>query len=258
MPNHDSMFSVAGKVIVVTGASSGIGRSLAAGLAANGAKVATVARRRDRLDALIAEIRKSGGVAQAITADVTDHAAVRAMFDEAERVLGPIDVLLNNAGISKPRPVMEVVPEEWDIVVRTNLDAAFCVAQEAARRMAPRRRGSIINISSIAALRGFPLAAAYGAAKAGLNNLTATLAVAVAGNGVRVNAIMPGSFDSELGDNYVARHPEHRARNIERIPMQRVGEHHELLGPVVLLASEASSYMTGSVLVVDGGTTAGR
>jgi NAD(P)-dependent dehydrogenase (short-subunit alcohol dehydrogenase family) len=254
----DTLFDIRGRVIVVTGASSGIGHSLARALGARGGRVACIARRRDRLDALVDGIAKAGGEAIAITCDVTDQASVRAMVDTTERKLGPIDVLLNNAGISLPRPVLEIPLQEWDQVLATNLGAAFAVAQEVAKRMATRGRGSIINISSIAAYRSFALAPAYGAAKAGLNNLTETMAVALAEKGIRVNGIAPGSFDSELGDNYAKRHPEHRARGLERVPMRRAGDHQELVGPVVLLASDASTYMTGTTLIVDGGATVAR
>ena len=258
MAERNKLFDIQGRVIVVTGASSGIGRSLAQALAARGARLACIARRRDRLDTLVDDIVKSGDEAIAITCDVTDQASVRAMVDTTERKLGPIDVLVNNAGISIPKPVLDISLEEWDRVIGTNLGAAFMVAQEVGKRMATRGRGSIINISSIAAYRSFALAPAYGAAKAGLNNLTETMAVVLAEKGVRVNGIAPGVFNSELGDNYAKRHPEHRARGLERVPMRRVGEHEELVGPVVLLASDASSYMTGSTLIVDGGATFAR
>ncbi|MSO66190.1 MAG: SDR family oxidoreductase [Alphaproteobacteria bacterium] len=257
-PTIYSLFDIRGRVILMTGASSGIGRSLAKDLAALGARVACAARRADRLMALVDEIAAAGGAAAAFPCDITAAGAAATLVDAVERRLGPLDVLVNNAGVSLPAPLLNIERADWDMVIRTNLDSAWALAQEAAKRMATRGRGSIVNISSIASFRGFSVAPAYGAAKAALNNLTMTMGAELAPKGVRVNAIAPGSFDSELGGNYAARHPEYRARNIAKIPMQRVGDHRELLGPLVMLASEAASYMTGTVLVVDGGVTAAR
>ncbi|HEY1311149.1 MAG TPA: SDR family NAD(P)-dependent oxidoreductase, partial [Pseudolabrys sp.] len=201
----EQMFNIKGRVALVTGASSGLGIQFAKALADNGASVALVARRADRLAALKAEIEGKGGKALAIEADVTDAAAMARAFDAAEKAFGTVTILVNNAGIAQsPRRAIEVSAEEWRKVLGVNLDAVFSNAQEAARRMlTAKRQGSIVNIASVL---GFGVAkgvAAYATAKAGVVQITKALAVELAFKGVRVNAIAPGWFVTEINDKYL-------------------------------------------------------
>ena len=201
----EQMFNIKGRVALVTGASSGLGIQFAKALADNGASVALVARRADRLAALKAEIEGKGGKAVAIEADVTDAAAMARAFDAAEKAFGTVTILVNNAGIAQsPRRAIDVSAEEWRKVLGVNLDAVFANAQEAARRMlAAKQQGSIVNIASVL---GFGVAkgvAAYATAKAGVIQITKALALELAFKGVRVNAIAPGWFVTEINDKYL-------------------------------------------------------
>jgi len=247
------MFSLQGRVALVTGASSGLGIQFAKALADNGASVVLVARRADRLAALKAEIEGKGGKAVAIEADVTDQAAMARAFDAAEKAFSTVTILVNNAGIAQsPRRAIEVSAEEWRKVLGVNLDAVFANAQEAARRMlAVKQQGSIVNIASVL---GFGVAkgvAAYATAKAGVIQITKALAVELAFKGVRVNAIAPGWFVTEINDKYLM---SEAGEALKRdIPMGRFGNTGDLDGAMLLLVSGAGSYITGSTVVVDGG-----
>lgn len=247
------MFSLKGRVALVTGASSGLGIQFAKALADNGASVALVARRADRLAALKAEIKGKGGEAIAVEADVTDAIAMVRAFDAAEKAFGTVTILVNNAGIAQsPRRAIEVSAEEWRKVLGVNLDAVFANAQEAARRMlAAKRQGSIVNIASVL---GFGVAkgvAAYATAKAGVVQITKALAVELAFKGVRVNAIAPGWFVTEINDKYLM---SEAGEQLKRdIPMGRFGTAGDLDGALLLLVSDAGNYITGSTIVVDGG-----
>lgn len=249
----EQMFNIKGRVALVTGASSGLGIQFAKALADNDASVALVARRADRLAALKAEIESKGGKAVAIEADVTDQAAMARAFDAAEKAFGTVTILVNNAGIAQsPRRAIEVSAEEWRNVLGVNLDAVFHNAQEAARRMlAAKQRGSIVNIASVL---GFGVAkgvAAYATAKAGVVQITKALAVELAFKGVRVNAIAPGWFVTEINDKYLMSEAGEQLRR--DIPMGRFGNAGDLDGALLLLVSDAGSYITGSTIVVDGG-----
>jgi 3-oxoacyl-[acyl-carrier protein] reductase len=247
------MFSLKDRVALVTGASSGLGAQFAKALADNGASVALVARRVDRLAALKAEIEGKGGKSVAIEADVTDQAAMARAFDAAEKAFGTVTILVNNAGIAQsPRRAIDVSAEEWRKVLGVNLDAVFANAQEAARRMlAAKKQGSIVNIASVL---GFGVAkgvAAYATAKAGVVQITKALAVELAFKGVRVNAIAPGWFVTEINDKYLM---SEAGEALKRdIPMGRFGNAGDLDGALLLLVSDAGSYITGSTIVVDGG-----
>lgn len=247
------MFSLKDRVALVTGASSGLGIQFAKALADNGAPVALVARRADRLAALKAEIESKGGKAVAIQADVTDQVAMVRAFDAAEKAFGTVTILVNNAGIAQSsRRAIDVSAEEWRKVLSVNLDAVFANAQEAARRMlAAKQKGSIVNIASVL---GFGVAkgvAAYATAKAGVVQITKALAVELAFKGVRVNAIAPGWFVTEINDKYLM---SEAGEQIKRdIPMGRFGNTGDLDGALLLLVSDAGSYITGSTIVVDGG-----
>src|SRR5262249_29329244 len=246
------MFSLKGRVALVTGASSGLGVQFAKALADNGAAVAVVARRLDRLSTLKKEIEKNGGRAVAIEADVTDQAGMIRAFDSAEKAFGTVTILVNNAGIAHGGRAVEMPPEEWRKVLSTNLDAVFSWAQEAARRMlAAKKQGTIVNVASVLGLAVAKGAVAYATAKAGVVQLTKALAVELAFKGVRVNAIAPGWFVTEMNDDYLA--GEHGAALKREIPMGRFGNPGDLDGALLLLASDAGSYITGATIVVDGG-----
>jgi 3-oxoacyl-[acyl-carrier protein] reductase len=246
------MFSLNGRVALVTGASSGLGVQFAKALADNGAAVALVARRADRLKLLKDEIEGKGGRAVAIEADVTDHAAVARAFDTAERAFGTVTILVNNAGIAHGGRAVEMPPEEWRKVLSTNLDAVFFWAQEAARRLlAAKKQGAIVNIASVLGLAVSKGAVAYAAAKAGVVQVTRALAVELAFKGVRVNTIAPGWFVTEMNDDYLS--GEEGAAIKREIPMGRFGNPGDLDGALLLLVSDAGSYITGATIVVDGG-----
>lgn len=252
----DTLFDITGRCALVTGASSGLGLHFARTLAARGAKVAVTARRFDRLTTLVGEIKSAGGEAMAIACDVTDRASVADAVKAAEEGLGPLDILVNNAGLTVARPVLEQTEEDWRSVIDTNLTGAWTMAQAAAQCMAARGAGAIVNIASIAGIGTMPSIPAYLASKAGLIQLTKGMAAELAPNGVRVNAIAPGFFPSELSEDYLA--TERGRATIGRIPMNRVGDLKELDGPLLLLASGAGSFITGAVLVVDGGALVGH
>jgi NAD(P)-dependent dehydrogenase (short-subunit alcohol dehydrogenase family) len=243
---------LSGKVALVTGASSGLGRHFARTLASHGVKVGLAARRIAALEELEAEIRGAGGSAVAISLDVTSGASIAAAVSKGEAELGPLDILVNNSGTSVSKPVLEQSEDDWDAVVDVNLKGAFLVATEVARRMrAAQRSGSIINIESILSFRQAGHVAPYAASKAGLTQLTRSLALELARFGIRVNGIAPGYFATEINREFFDSEPGRAL--IKRIPQRRLGELSDLEGPLLLLASDASRYMTGSTLVVDGG-----
>jgi 3-oxoacyl-[acyl-carrier protein] reductase len=247
------MFSLKGRVALVTGASSGLGQQFAKALAENGAAVALVARRTERLAELQKSIEVAGGRALAIEADVTDRAAMARAFDAAEKAFGTITILVNNAGIAQSSTrAVDVTPEEWRKVLAVDLDAVFHNAQEAARRMlAAKTPGAIINIASVLGLGVAKGVAAYATAKAAVIQITKALAVELAFKGVRVNAIAPGWFVTEINDKYLL--SEAGAALKRDIPMGRFGKDGDLDGALLLLASDAGSYITGATIVVDGG-----
>jgi NAD(P)-dependent dehydrogenase (short-subunit alcohol dehydrogenase family) len=246
------MFSLNGRVAMVTGASSGLGVQFAKALADNGAAVVLVARRAKRLDALKDEIEKTGGRAAVVEADVTDRAAMLRAFDAAEKSFGTVTILVNNAGIAHGGRAVDMPAETWRKVLSTNLDAVFFWAQEAARRMlAAKKQGAIVNIASVLGLAVAKGAVAYAAAKAGVVQVTKALAVELAFKGVRVNAIAPGWFVTEMNDNYLS--SEAGAAIKREIPMGRFGNPGDLDGALLLLTSDAGGYITGATIVVDGG-----
>lgn len=248
----DRLFSLQGRVALVSGASSGIGRHVAGVLAEAGAAVALAARRRDQIEAAARALTDGGHRAVAVYLDVTDEATIGPAFDAAEAALGaPVDLLLNNAGISY---VAHFVTQDSAEVARlfdTNLKGAFLVAQEAARRMVRRGGGAIINVASTAGLRAGPVLSSYGAAKAGLIHLSGTMAVELAAKGIRVNTLCPGNIDTDM--HQVFRDFGFEEALLRRIPQGRIGRVEDLDGAVLLLASDAGRYITGAVLAVDGG-----
>jgi NAD(P)-dependent dehydrogenase (short-subunit alcohol dehydrogenase family) len=247
-------FDLTGKVALVTGASSGLGVHFARTLAAAGASVAIAARRADRLASLQAELREAGRKAVAVELDVQSGDSITAAFAAVEEALGPIDIVVNNAGISIVKPALEMPVEDWDAVVNTNLRGAWLVAQAAGKRwLMGKRPGVIVNIASILGLRTIGQVAPYNASKAGLIHLTRALAMEWARHDIRVNAICPGYIETEMNGDFWKTPAGQRL--IDRIPQRRIGKPEHLDGALLLLASDAGTFMTGSVLTVDGGHT---
>jgi 3-oxoacyl-[acyl-carrier protein] reductase len=245
------LFDLTGQVALVTGASSGLGARFAEVLAANGAAVALVARRVAQLQALEARIKDQGGRAITITADVLDRSAMRRAFDAAEAAFGTATILVNNAGIAHAGRAIELDEAEWRRVLATDLDAVFFWAQEAARRMlAAERKGAIVNVASILGLAVSKGTVAYAVAKAGVIQLTKALALELAFKGVRVNAIAPGFFVTELNREYLEGEGAKMTRDI---PAGRFGEERDLDGALLLLVSDAGRYIAGATVAVDGG-----
>ncbi len=246
------LFDLTGKVALVTGASSGLGARFAEMLAENGAAVALLARRTDRLAAVQARIEAAGGRAVAIAGDVLERGAMLRAFDTAEKTFGTVDILVNNAGVVHAGRAVELTEEEWRRVVGTDLDAVFFWSQEAARRLlAAGKGGAIVNISSVLGYGVAKGVAAYAVAKAGVIQLTKALGLELAGKGIRVNAIAPGWIVTDLNREYLA---SERGAAIKReIPLGRFGEERDLDGVLLLLASDAGRFMTGATVVVDGG-----
>lgn len=246
------ILSLTNRTALVTGASAGLGRHFAGVLAAAGARVALAARRRESLDAAVAEIEAAGGQAIAVPLDVTDAASVRNGVREAAGALGGLDILVNNAGATVAKPALDYAEEEWDRVIDTNLKGAFLTAQETARVMREQGRGgSIVNIASILGLRVAGHVVAYTASKAGLVQMTQALALEWARYGIRVNALAPGYMETDLNRDFLA--TDAGQALIRRVPQRRLGQLADLNGPLLLLCSDASAYMTGAVVPVDGG-----
>jgi NAD(P)-dependent dehydrogenase (short-subunit alcohol dehydrogenase family) len=245
--------SLAGKTALVTGASSGLGRHFGKVLAAAGAKVVLGARRLDRLNAVAEDIRGAGGEAYGVVLDVTSSASVVAAFEDGETHLGPISVVVNNAGIPSQSYFLKMSEDEWRGVLDVNLDGVFRVGQEGAKRMARRGEGgTIINIASVMGFGVLKTLAPYAVSKAGVIQLTKAMALELARDGIRVNALAPGYVTTEMNDDFLT--GEAGRKLLAKVPMTRAGELPELDGPLLLLASDAGSYMTGSVITVDGGT----
>lgn len=257
MEGPQDRFRLDGRVAVVTGASSGMGVVFAEALAAAGARVVLAARRRERLEAAAERIRAGGGEAWALACDVAREEDVDALVAETAARLGPAEVLVNNAGFTTVVPAELQSLEDWRAQLDVNLTGAFLCAQRFGRAMLEAGRGTIVNVASVLGLvaSGQIRQAAYAASKGGLVNLTRELAAQWARRGVRVNALAPGWFPTEMtGDMFQDERSLRWMRS--RTPMGRGGELEELVGPLLFLASDASSFVTGHVLVVDGGWTA--
>jgi len=252
MVESANLFSLTGKTALVTGASGGLGRYFATVLASAGARVVVAARQGDKLDGLVRELEDQGHQARAVTMDVTRKESVELAFDAANAEYGDIGVLVNNAGIAIDKPFLEQKETDWDAVMDTNLKGAWLVARAFSKRIADTpQEASIINIASILGLRVTGNLTPYCASKAGLIQLTKAMALELARYKIRVNAIAPGYVETGINRGFFASEAGQRA--IKRIPMRRIGQFGDLQGPLLLLASGASGYMTGSVIEVDGG-----
>lgn len=249
---HDNIFSLQGRTALVTGAGTGLGAHFAQVLASAGATLVLAARREDKLRDTAAAIAAAGGEAHCYRVDVTDSTSVAALFDQCAADPGLPDVIINNAGISHEALLHEMDEADWDAVLDINLKGVHLVASEAARRLsAAGQPGTIINIASVLGIGVAKTVGAYMAAKAGVIHLTRAQALEWAKFGIRVNALAPGYVLTDINRDFFA--TPAAGVMVKRIPQRRIGEYVDLTGPLLLLASQASSYMTGTTLVVDGG-----
>ena len=247
-----SPFDISGRVALVTGASSGFGRHFADVLAQAGARVVLAARRTELVESARDEITAAGGQAMAVPMDVTDSVSIAAALDAVEAEFGVATIIINNAGITIPKLLLDLSDEDWKGVVQTNLNGVAFVTRESARRMKDAGvGGSVVNIASILAVREQQLLSNYAAAKAGVVQFTKVAALELAAHNIRVNAICPGYFATEMIREWLK--TDDAKERLARVPSKRVGELHELNGPLLLLASDAGSHMTGAEIVVDGG-----
>ena len=251
-PASSEAFSLNGKIALITGASSGFGNHFAQVLASAGAKVVVCARREDKLLELVDTIKAQGGEALALAMDVTSTDSVAKAFDAAEKALGTVNVLVNNAGVAAPKMVHKTTEEDWNFVVDTNMKGAWIVAAEAARRMVKAGNGgAIVNISSVLGLATSLGHGVYSASKAGVIQLTKHMALELADKKIRVNAICPGYFKTEMNGAYFE--SEAGKKYIDTTPARRLGEMAEMDAPLLLLASDAGSFINGVALPIDGG-----
>jgi len=249
------LFDLTGRVALVTGSSRGIGHTLARGLAQHGAHVVLNARREDVLEAAVATLRAEGLQVDGRLFDVTDQDAVEAAVAEIEAELGPIAILVNNAGIQQRAPLHEFPRDGWERIIETNLTSVYLVGSAVARRMIPRGRGRIINICSLTSELGRRTIAPYAASKGGVKMLTRGMCADWGAHGIRVNGLAPGYIVTEM-NRALMDDPEFDAWVRRRTPVGRWGEPDELIGAAVFLASDASDFVNGQVLVVDGGFSA--
>jgi len=246
------LFDVSQEVILVTGASQGLGRQFARVLSAHGAAVVLAARQAAKLKSLEDEIRSRGGRAVAVQMDVTDTASIGKAVDAAEAALGPISVLINNAGIAIEKLAVDQTEADWDAVINANLKGAYFAATEMARRMIARKQeGNIVNIASVLGSGVMKFLSPYTISKAGIIQATKAMALELAANRIRVNALAPGYIDTEMNHDFWS--TDAGEKLTKRIPQRRVGAESDLDGAIMLLASNASRYMTGGVVTVDGG-----
>ncbi len=251
------MFDLTGRTALVTGASSGIGKHFAGILAAHGATVVVAARRKEKLESTAEDIRAKGGKAAVVEMDVADGASIIAAVDAAEKSVGTIDILINNAGIVGTTSAVDMPESEWDAVVGTNLRGAWLCAREIARRLiAAKKPGTVLNVASVLGLAVQKGTAPYGSSKAGLIHLTRILAAEWMRYGIRVNSLAPGYIATDMADDFFT--TPYGQKVMQAIPMRRVGTVDDLTGPMLLLVSNASAYMTGSVITVDGGLALGN
>lgn len=250
-----AMFSLAGKVAIVTGGGRGIGRAIALGLAQAGADVVVAARTAVEIEDTAAKIRGEGRKAVAIPTDVRNVEQVANMRDKTLDLFGRVDILVNNAGSTFYAPALKMSANAWEAIIRENLNSVFFCSRLVGEVMVRQKSGNIINISSVVGLGPFPGGAHYAAAKAGIISLTKTLAVEWAPYNVRVNAIAPGFIVTEGSDIVAQERPGRREAQLRRIPLGRLGKPEDIVGVTIFLASNASAYVTGETIVVDGALT---
>jgi 2-deoxy-D-gluconate 3-dehydrogenase len=246
---------LSGKSAIVTGGSKGIGFGMACALAHAGADIVVVSRNLTEGEQAAQEIRSMGRQAIAISCDVTVPEAVDAMVEKAVAAFGKVDILLNNAGMNIRKPVVELAPEEWDKVLNTNLKGIFLVARRVGKEMIKQKSGKVINIASILGMIGLPMLGPYAASKGGIVQLTKVMALEWAQYGINVNAIAPAYIKTPMTEGWLA-DKERLNPILAATPLGRLGSVEDLAGPVVFLASEWSSYITGHILMVDGGWVA--
>ncbi|HET6932922.1 MAG TPA: SDR family oxidoreductase [Candidatus Acidoferrum sp.] len=254
--NVKKLFDLSGRVAIVTGGSVGLGRQMAEGLAEMGAKLVLCARKKERCQQTAGELEKLGIEVLALGCDVKDPASIQAVADATVKQFGRIDILINNAGTSWGAPVEAMTVEQWNKVIETNLTGTFLFSQAVGKVMIAQRRGKIINIASVAGLRGSPpsfSAIGYSASKGGVVILTKDLACKWGMHNIQVNAIAPGWFPTDMSGKVIERNKE---MLLAGIPLGRFGGPDDLKGAAVFLASDASNFVTGNILVVDGGQSA--
>jgi NAD(P)-dependent dehydrogenase (short-subunit alcohol dehydrogenase family) len=249
-----------GKIALITGASSGLGARFAKILAQAGAQVVLASRRTERLKELRAEIEADGGAAHVVALDVTDYGSIKSAIAHAETEAGPIDILVNNSGVSISKSLVDVTPEEYAFVIDTNQRGAFFVAQEAAKRMIARAKGDpkkqhrIINIASVAGLRVISQLGVYGMSKAAVVQMTKAMAVEWGKYGINVNAICPGYISTEMNEKYFA--TEQGQKLVDMLPRKRTGKPEDLDGLLLFLAAEESRFINGAIITADDGMSA--
>jgi len=256
MAMQDSCFTLTGKVAIVTGASRGLGQTFARALARAGADLVITSRTLDSLQAFQKEVEAMGRRVVALELDVREEGSIRRMVKDAATAYPRIDILVNNAGCNVRKPAVDVTWDDWNLILDTNLRGAFFVAQSVAREMIPHGHGRIINIGSVTSVMGYAGLGPYGASRGGIRQLTMSLADDWGPHGITVNCLAPGWFRTEQ-NKVMYEDPEWVAYLIDRIPMRRPGKPGDLEGPVVFLASDASEYITGQTLLVDGGISTG-
>jgi 2-deoxy-D-gluconate 3-dehydrogenase len=255
MTTSAKAFDLSGKVAAVTGGNRGLGRAIAIGLAEAGASVAILARDESKNASALAALKATGAKAFSRRLDLMKRADLRPAMNDVERELGPIDILVNNAAVAILKGVLDQSEEEWDQVIETNLNGCFLLSKYAAQSMVKRKRGKIINVSSVGGNFGTPIFPSYAVAKGGLQQLTRCLALELAPHNIQVNSLLPGWFTTDMTD-WIRNDPvyaEVLKEMLQRTPRGRFGEPEELAGAAVFLASSASDAMTGAELVIDGG-----
>jgi gluconate 5-dehydrogenase len=250
-----SLFDLSGKTALVTGSSRGLGRAIAEGFAKAGARLIINGTDPARAESAAGEFRSHGYQAQACAFDVTDEAAIVQAFERLDADGVAVDILVNNAGIQHRKPLVEFTTDEWRKVIETNLTSAFVIGREAAKRMIPRGRGKIINIGSLGSELARPTIAPYTTAKGGIRNLTRAMAVEWAQHGIQANAIGPGYMLTDMNQALVS-NPDFQSWLMSRVPAKRWGNPDELVGAAIFLASDASTYVNGQTIYVDGGMLA--
>ncbi len=253
---NGSLFDLTGQTAIVTGTSRGLGQYFARALALEGADLVLTSRHRETLAPFAAEIEALGRRTVSLELDVRSHSSIEAMAAAAEAAFGQIHILVNNAGCNVRKPALEITWDDWNLVLETNLRGSFFVAQAVARRMISKRYGRIINIGSVTSVFGYAGLAPYGASRGGIRQLTMSLADDWGPHGVTVNCLAPGWFRTDQ-NKVLYENKEWVDYLVDRIPAKRPGQPHDLDGAVVFLASEASGYITGQTLLVDGGISTG-